>query len=121
MSDDTELGSNLFSEPVPASKPRKAAAKNVSKADTDRTWIVVEENEDIPPTGLPLSVNGEACMVFPGEAVHLQNRYKEVLDHAIISVPQRDSSERVVGSRERHRFPYRLATPAEIEAASNKS
>lgn len=123
---DDELGSNLFAEPAapaPAATPRKVRAKKAAPAkDTsDRVWIVLEESADIPPTGQAFSVNGEVAMVLPGEPVFMQKKYIEVMDHAVISVPTLNASQQVVGTRQRHRFPYRLASPAEIEAATNKS
>jgi hypothetical protein len=107
VSEETELGNNLFEEAAPA----PAKAKRTPKAKDDwyeeRQWIVVEESPEIPLTGLSLSHNGNVVMLMPGEPVHLQNKYIEILDHAIISVPQLDGAQRVVGSRQRHRFPYR--------------
>jgi hypothetical protein len=106
VSEDTELGSNLFEDTAAAPK-----AKRTTKSKDDwynqRQWIVVEESPEIPLTGLSLSHNGDVVMLMPGEPVHLQNKYIEILDHAIVSMPQMDSAQRVVGSRQRHRFPYR--------------
>jgi hypothetical protein len=107
MADDTEeLGNNLFEE-APAAPKAKRTSKAKDEWYEQRQWIVVEENPEIPLTGLPISHNGNVVMLMPGEPVHLQNKYIEVLDHAIVSVPQMDSANRVVGSRQRHRFPYR--------------
>lgn len=101
-----ELGSNLFTEEPTAPKARKATK---DKADwyNQRQWIVVEESPEIPLTGLPISHNGDVVLLMPGEPVHLPNKFIEILDHAIISVPQMDSAQRVIGTRQRHRFPYR--------------
>lgn len=99
--DDNELGNNLF-DPQAAAAPK---ARRTKKAE-GRTWIKLEESADIPPTGLPIGINGDVVMIMAGEPVHLKNEYVEILDNAIVSVPQRDAQERVVGYRERHRFPY---------------
>jgi hypothetical protein len=128
---DTELGNNLFdslngddSNKKPGTKKAPARAKSTGRmksgiqeiAGEKRTWIVVEDNPDIPPSGLPLSVNGDVCVLMPGEPVHILGRYLEVLDHAITSVPQQDSSGKIIGHRQRHRFPYRTVdAPAEAE------
>lgn len=109
--ENAELGSNLFDEQsAPPAAKAKRSGKNAEK-DADwynqRTWIMVEENPEIPLTGLPISHNGDVVLLMPGEPVHLQNKYIEILDHAVISVPQLDGAKRVVGSRQRHRFPYR--------------
>jgi hypothetical protein len=37
--------------------------------------IVLEESSDVPPTGLPIGVNGDVMMVLPGEPVFIQNKY----------------------------------------------
>jgi hypothetical protein len=108
MSDDAELGTNLFEEPAPV-KAKKGKTLKASQKDPEaRSWIVLEESSDIPPTGLPISVNGDTVMIMAGEPVHIQNKYIEVLDNAIVSVPQLDAGQRVVGHRDRHRFPYRM-------------
>lgn len=82
----------------------------------ERTWVMLDDGPDIPPTGVPLSVNGEVCMVLPNEPVHMKNKYVEVMDHAIISIPVIDSGQKVIGHRERHRFPYR-----KVDAPANAS
>jgi hypothetical protein len=114
MPEDNGLGNNLFNEQPAAPKPKKAAAKKIDPEA--RTWIVLEESTDIPPNGLPISVNGETCMIMAGEPVHIPNKYIEVLDNAVISMPVLDSSERVIGHRQRHRFPYRkVDAPSDAE------
>lgn len=116
---NSDLGNNLYDalEGAGAKNAKKPAKGNKGiKANEGegRTWIVVEDNPDIPPTGLPISVNGEVCILMPGEPVHILDRYRQVLDHAIISMPVMDATQRVVGHRERHRFPYRtVAAPAD--------
>lgn len=107
-----ELGSNL--EPAPAPKAKKKVAK---KADGDRVWIQLEENEDIPPTGLFVGHNGNGYLIEAGKPVHVPPHIIEILDHAVITVPQVDpTTRRVIGHRERMRFPYRrVEAPADVE------
>lgn len=107
--ENEELGTNLFDEqPAPPVKAKRSRSQKDSEDwYNQRQWIVVEENAEIPLTGLSLGHNGDVIMLMPGEPVHLQNKYIEILDHAIISVPQIDSANRVVGHRQKHRFPYR--------------
>jgi hypothetical protein len=92
--ENAELGSNLFDEQsAPPAAKAKRSGKNAEKDAgwyNQRQWIVVEENAEIPLTGLPLSHNGDVVLLMPGEPVHLQNKYIEILDHAVISVPQLD-------------------------------
>lgn len=103
MTDDLETMLDEAQSPLPAKRGR--ASRDVGP----RVKLVVEENEDIPPTGLPISLNGKAYIIRPGETVSVPIGVKEILDHAITSVPQVDPSTRqVVGYRDRLRYPYRV-------------
>lgn len=73
--------------------------------------IILEEGaeNEIPPTGLPVSLNGKAYLIRPGEEVNLPLGVLEILDNAVMSVPVKDpQTMKVVGYRKRLRFPYRL-------------
>jgi hypothetical protein len=90
----------------------KGRAPIPAPAEEGRTWIILEENSNIPPTGLYLGVNGDGCLVRAGEKVHLPNRYLEVLDHAIEGVAQQNSQFQLTGATHgRQRFAYRVTTP----------
>jgi hypothetical protein len=112
MSDEAEdqLGSNLEPAVTPTIKPKR-------KAKTERTWIILEENEDIPPTGLYLGHNGNGFLLKAGEPANVPNEIIEILDHAVTSMPQIDPITRqVLGHRDRMRFPYRrVDAPADAE------
>ncbi len=100
--------SNLaLSEPVTA--PRKAKAPK-SVATIPRTTIVLEDNEQIPPTGQFFGVNGRGYVLRPGEAADVPEELLSVLDTAVVSVPVKDASLNVIGYRDRLRFPYRIVT-----------
>lgn len=103
MSDPDELGSNLGPAPAPSSKVKKAA-----KGMPDTVWIQLEENEEIPPTGLFLGHNGHSYLLKAGEPVPVPAHIIEILDHAVLSMPVTDpTTKQVIGHRERMRFPYR--------------
>src|SRR5690242_4579419 len=97
---------DIVAPPPPAAAPSPAESSD-KFAPEGRSWVVIEDHPDIPPTGLPLSVNGEAVLVMPGEPVHLANRFVEVLENAIMGAPVTDKGGKVVGYRERHRFGFR--------------
>lgn len=97
-----DLGSNLDS--APATTKRKKAPVGMPES----SWIVLEENDDIPPTGLFVGHNGNGFLIRAGEPVLVPNHVISILDDAIMSSPQIDpSSKRVIGYRERRRYPYR--------------
>lgn len=101
MNDDVELGSN-----IPDDTPKVIKRKSVEKPASMK--IVLEENEEIPPTGLFVGLNGRGYLIRPGEEVEVPSGVVEILEHAITSVPQVDPQTRqVVGYRDRMRYPFR--------------
>lgn len=112
MSDENdELGSNLQSNP-PAPRTRRAP-----KGMPERTWIILEDNDEIPPTGQYFGHNGVGYLLIPGEPAEVPFSIIEILDHAVVTIPVTDkTTKRVIGHRERMRFPYRrVAAPENIE------
>lgn len=108
MSDDqNELGSNLDS-PAPKTAP---------VGMPERVWIILEENDEIPPTGLFLSHNDSPFLIRTGEPLAVPEKVLGILDDAVMSMPMIDPvSRRVVGYRDRMRYPYRrVAAPAGAE------
>ena len=80
------------------------------KASGGAGVLVLEENPDIPPTGQFVGLNGIGYILRPGEPIDVPLGVKEVLDNAIIDVPQVDpSTQQIIGTRSRMRYPYRLA------------
>ena len=72
------------------------------------TRIVLDETDNMPPTGQMFQINGRAFLIRPGEPVDVPDAVIEVLDNAIHSVPVRNAALQVTGYRDRHRFPYRV-------------
>lgn len=99
------LGDNL-NDGTETPKIRKAKA-TVGMPETVK--IILEENDDIPPTGLFVGVNGKGYLIRAGEPVNVPKTVLEILDHAVMSSPQLDpGTKQVLGYRERMRYPYRL-------------
>lgn len=98
-----ELGSNTELD----TKTKAAAAK--PKAKTVR--IILEENDNIPPTGLFVGENGRGYLIRPGEEVELPLGVLEILTNAVVSVPTIDpQSLQVIGYRDKMMYPHRIIT-----------
>ena len=79
------------------------------KVKNDKYVIVLERNDDIPPTGLPVGVNGYAYLIPPGKEVAVPRSVLEVLDHAEMLAPEVDpQNQQIVGYRPQKRYPYRV-------------
>lgn len=92
-----ELGSNLQEEP---------RAKPIGMPETRR--IILEESDDIPPTGLFIGHNGKSYLLRTGEPVDAPLFLIEILDHAVKMAPVVNPQTRqVVNWRKVHRFAYR--------------
>jgi hypothetical protein len=95
----TELGSNISAPEL--------KAKTVTKPKTVR--VVLEENDNIHPTGLFVGENGRGYLIRAGEEVDLPLGVLEILSNAVTSVPTVDpQSLQVIGYREKMLYPYRV-------------
>lgn len=93
---------------APAREIAPAAMQVAATGMPKRVKIWLEENDDIPPTGLPLGHNGTSYIICPGEEVSVPEFLIEVLDHAVMAMPVKDpQTQRVIGYRDRLRYPYR--------------
>lgn len=92
--------------------PEKKAAVGMPKS----RWIILEESEDIPPTGLFVSHNGNPYLIKTGEPAFVPEHIIGILDDAIMTVAVVDGNGRRIGSRDRRRYNYReVAAPADAE------
>lgn len=83
--------------------PKQAAAKLPVT-----TRIILEENDNIPPTGLFVGDNGRGYIIRPGEEVDVPPGVLEILSNAIMSVPTIDpQSLQVIGYRNKMMYPFR--------------
>lgn len=99
-------------DPVAAVVPEYLTPEQRVKAEP-RIRIVLEENENIPPTGQFISADGVAFILRPGEAADVPMSVVRILDDAIQAVPQIDpSTKQVVGYRNKKRFPYSVVREA---------
>ena len=100
------LGSNIPAEPAQRRGRPKAAIGLPS-----RVKIILEENDNIPPTGLYVGLNGVGYLIRPGREVEVPMGVVDILDHAIETRAVVDpDTNKQVGWRDRQKFPYRKIT-----------
>lgn len=79
-------------------------------------WIILDDNDDIPPSGLFLGHNGTGFMLQTGVPAHVPEHLLGVLDDAIMQAPILDDrTKQVIGFRPRPRYTYRRV-PAPTDA-----
>lgn len=116
---DAVLGSNLDppADPPAEAPAKKGTAKKAAEGMPKKAWIILEENDDIPPTGLFVGHNGNPYLIRTGEPVEVPEFLLGILDAAITTVSITDpTTRRVVGHRDRMRYSYRrVAAPEPAE------
>lgn len=107
---------------VPGTLPRKydgilddARKAEMKRLGIEMTDIYLEENELIPPTGLFIGHNGRGYTLVPGAWASVPNFLIEVLDHAEMSQPIQGANSKIVGWRNRTKYPYRRRAPGSTE------
>lgn len=109
--DDESAGNLPPVAPVAKAKPKaKAAASGelITAEQSKRRKIILEENDNIPPTGLFIGINGRSYVLRAGEECLVPLDVIAVLDDAVEDVPRVDGNSNVVDYRRKMRFPYRV-------------
>lgn len=79
-------------------------------------WVVLDDNDDIPPTGLFVGHNGIGFMLQTGVAALVPEHVLDILDDAIMEAPVIDpKTKQIIAYRPRPRYTYR-EVPAPTEA-----
>lgn len=99
---------------VPAANSQKMGS-NIPRSLPSKVRIMLEDTERIPPTGQFFGVNGASYMLRAGEPALVPRGIVDILDNAVESHPIKNSANQIVGSRNRHRFPYRILRDEEDE------
>lgn len=111
---DDAVEAKELPEPKSVAKKRtKAAPKSVSgsrptKEKEGRITIILEENDNIPPNGQFIAVNGRAFIVRPGVKVSVPEAVLSVLNDAVEKRPVTNDGGVIIGYRDAMRFPYRI-------------
>lgn len=126
MSNAAAFGSNIELDGLPEIKtesavvrdaPVRATAKAVHTAP--RVRIILEENDNIPPTGQFFGADGKGYMLKPGIEADVPMSIISILNTAIMSVPIiNPDTQQVTGFRDRLRFPYRVMAHLPAQAAA---
>jgi hypothetical protein len=80
---------------------------------SDFVTIVLEDTDRINPTGQFFGINGKNYILRSGEEAKVPRGIVDILDNAIEAHPIKNHANQIVGTRNRHRFPYRVVRNAE--------
>jgi hypothetical protein len=105
---------------VPVTEPPKRNWKpNQLRRYPNRVWLVLEENDGIPPTGQFIGHNGTGFLLKPGTPAEVPVELLEILNNAEYLSPVFDPQTRqVLEYKPRLRFPYRLVNAPREEVAA---
>lgn len=79
----------------------------IASDEEGRVRIVLEENDQIPPTGLFVGDNGVGYILRPGEEVAVPPGVLEILNNAVTSVPVVDPQTlEVIDYRSKKLYPF---------------
>lgn len=127
MNAPVDLGSNIESDAtimpelnVPVREAPKPRLKpNQLAKYPKRVWLVLEDNENIPPTGQFFGHNGTGFILKAGEAAEVPIELLDILNNAEYLAPVVDPQTRqIIDYKPRLRFPYRIVQPPKEEVAA---
>lgn len=101
----TAAGATLRNDGVEPTAMQLQTA-GMSAALMKRIVIVLEENDNIPPTGLFIQYNGVPFILRTGVEASVPLPLTEILDNAKTHVAITDATHRIVAYRPKLRFPY---------------
>jgi hypothetical protein len=81
-----------------------------------RIRIMLEESDTIPPNGQFFGVQGKGYMLKAGVECDVPASIVDILNSAVMSVPVLDDGQRVIGYKDKLRFPYRVLTTTRLAA-----
>jgi hypothetical protein len=114
------LGDNLTlqtGKPPAGLTPNPNVLPKANYSGQKKVRIVLEDNDNIPPTGQFFGHNGRTYMVQSGVEVDVPMGIIDILNNAVTTVPIIDpKSLQVVGFRHRQRLPYRMVAPVPVPA-----
>ena len=105
-----ELPQNIPDSPIQVQKgtPKAPAKKAVAIGMPKYVRILLEENDNIAPTGQFFGINGVGYLLRPGEPCNVPAGLVEILDNAVEAKPVLDPmTKRIIGYRNKLRYPYR--------------
>ncbi len=70
--------------------------------------ILLEENDNIPPSGLPIGLNGKLVILRAGEEADVPLWVVGVLDNAVGTRSITDNGGQIIAKRDQLAFPYRV-------------
>jgi hypothetical protein len=85
------------------------ATPNVLNRYKKRLWIELQDNDQIPPTGLFIGHNGTGFMLKAGVEAEVPLELLDILNNAVYDAPIVDTAtKQIIGYTPRLRFPYRV-------------
>lgn len=109
MTNELELGEEIKRGRGRPPMHKEEPVKAVAPVGEERIKIILEENEEIPPTGQFFGLNGTGYILRPGEIAEVPVGLIDILDNAVKLAPVVDPvTKQPIDHRPRHRFAYRI-------------